>query len=582
MAPRIVDFTLVTDRAVLARHLSCSADAIAAAIERPQEVFREHRIPKRNPRRLPNHRLVYAVMPDELSDAYKTFLRRFYDFARERDARFPSPHAHGYLPGRSILSNASAHVGARVLMRADIRNFFPSISRGRVERIMRDFGVPEPGAREISAFLTIDGALALGLPSSPLVANLACRALDEKLAALAQTFGCKYTRYADDVAISGADRVPSKIELSTLLQQEGFQLAEDKFRVTKRGQAFYVTGLSISDPGRPRAAAPLKRRLRQELYFIESRGLKEHLGRRGYPTFQSGIDQIDGRIRFLRGIEPELGASFQARWAQILEKSGDRPGYFHRPGDRRRTRLWLLDESVVKPPKAPAGPTTLLGMVIIEDEKYIVNVLDRELAAMRQDAFYGGRIKSLNSKGLHYTDLPEDARGKLADVLQELPLRAYVVLDVDKPEEAYQGRFLRLLGRLLERRFEACDGDDVRLLIENNPQMKEAVLKNEIMGRWKVREQRSARRPSKVEIAIVEKSDTSLIALPDLLMGFLTDFLDPNAQGAAKGRFERLRDKFRVIQSIGDNQLYSRRRPIEPWPRPTAAAAIAEPADEQP
>jgi hypothetical protein len=287
MLPAIVDFTLVHDREDLAAHLSCTVDVIATATDRPGEVFRELRIPKRSARRQGAHRVVHEVLRDDVKDAYQAFLRRFYDFAREKDPRFPSPHAHGYLPDRSILTNAAEHIGATRILRADIRNFFPSITRGWVERILRDLGLSDGGARELSAFLTIGGALPLGLPSSPLVANLSCIGLDLKLAALAGRYGGKYTRYADDIVISGKGDVPSKIEVATILQEEGFALAEDKFRTKKRGQAFYVTGLSISDEKRPRAAAQLKRRLRQELHCIEVNGLKAHLARRGYQACQA-------------------------------------------------------------------------------------------------------------------------------------------------------------------------------------------------------------------------------------------------------------------------------------------------------
>jgi hypothetical protein len=545
MPATLVDFTLVRDRADLATHLGCLPETLAAAIERPTDVFRELRIPKRNPRRSPAYRLVYMVLRADVLDAFKTLHRRFYDFARDRDRRFPSDHAHGYIPGRSILTNASPHAGAKRLLRADIKSFFPSITRAWVHRIMRGLHLTATGASEVSAFVTIDGALPLGLPTSPLIANLACRSLDQKLATLAAQYACKYTRYADDIAMSGADTLPSKIELATVLEQEGFALAGDKFRIKKRGQSLYVTGLSVSDPVRPRAASQLKRRLRQELHFIEAYGLKHHLARRGYSSFQSGINRIDGLIRFMRGVEPDLGLRLHERWRQALSGVGDQPNYLHRPGEACRTATWLVDESCVA---SPAGPTTLL--VVVEDDSYIEGVLDRELEGFRTDPFYPGRAKALRTKGLHYADLPEDARARLASVLQSLPLRAYVILDLDRPNEDYQARFLRLLGRLLERRFEASDGDDVRLLVENNPQVSEAELRGEIVKRLDARTTRSARRPSQVDMKLATKSSTTLIALPDLLMGFLTSFLGAAPDSAARQRFERLRDKFRVIRSL--------------------------------
>src|SRR5262249_12714315 len=51
---------------------------------------------------------------------------------------------HGFVPGRSIATNAAPHVGAAVILKVDLRDFFPSIHYRRVEGLFRrQCGYPE-------------------------------------------------------------------------------------------------------------------------------------------------------------------------------------------------------------------------------------------------------------------------------------------------------------------------------------------------------------------------------------------------------------------------------------------------------
>ena len=53
------------------------------------------------------------------------------------------PAAHGFIKGRSIKTFAVPHVGRRVVLRMDLKDFFPSISGARVQALFRTAGYPE-------------------------------------------------------------------------------------------------------------------------------------------------------------------------------------------------------------------------------------------------------------------------------------------------------------------------------------------------------------------------------------------------------------------------------------------------------
>src|SRR5262249_29867281 len=129
--------------------------------------------------------------------------------------------AHGFVPGRSILTNAQPHAGKAFVVNLDLRDFFPSIAFPRVRSVFQRAGY-SPAVATILALLctecprkvvTYDGAtyhvatsprgLPQGACTSPSLSNLVARRLDRRLSGLARRMGLTYTRYADDLTFSG-------------------------------------------------------------------------------------------------------------------------------------------------------------------------------------------------------------------------------------------------------------------------------------------------------------------------------------------------------------------------------------------
>ncbi|MFT5682902.1 MAG: RNA-directed DNA polymerase, partial [Myxococcota bacterium] len=101
--------------------------------------------------------------------------------------------AHGFRPAHSIVTNAAPHVGADVVINADLKDFFPSISYRRVLGMFRGLGYSHAIATILTLLCTeprvteveLDGAtwfvargerfLPQGAPTSPAVTNIICR-----------------------------------------------------------------------------------------------------------------------------------------------------------------------------------------------------------------------------------------------------------------------------------------------------------------------------------------------------------------------------------------------------------------------
>lgn len=178
------------------------------------------------------------------------------------------PHVYSFTSGRSHLSAASKHCGARWLVSVDIRDFFGSISAAQVESALRTIGYPETAAHFLSPFLVLDDKLPQGAPSSPFLSNIVGQMVDNVAACAAEQQGWTYTRYADDLVISGGS-APEDVDAAELLlrrsiESAGFEVRDDKTTRAVAPGRMEVHGLSVV-----RNRIRLPKRTRNEMRRID-------------------------------------------------------------------------------------------------------------------------------------------------------------------------------------------------------------------------------------------------------------------------------------------------------------------------
>lgn len=232
---------------------------------RPEDVQGAHYHYRWLRKRSGGRRLIEAPKPT-LKGVQTKILREMLDHVATH------PAAHGFVPRRSILTNAQPHAGSRALLKLDLENFYPSISYARVVALFRSLGYCREAALWLARLTTSaipstmafpDGAssvlwpylrrhLPQGAPTSPALANLSAYSLDVRLNGLARSFGLRYTRYADDLTFSGSQRLiralPVFIPLATtIVQQERFRVNRPKRRVLRNNQRQTVTGVVVNE-----------------------------------------------------------------------------------------------------------------------------------------------------------------------------------------------------------------------------------------------------------------------------------------------------------------------------------------------
>lgn len=126
--------------------------------------------------------------------------------------------------GRGAALAVRAHSKHPYLLHRDISSFFPSTSTDRVLSALVAVGFAIRSAALISQVCTCDNELPQGSPTSVTLGNLVLRKLDVRLGKLCTEHGLTYTRYVDDIAVSGGSRLSAWLagEIDAIIAEEGW------------------------------------------------------------------------------------------------------------------------------------------------------------------------------------------------------------------------------------------------------------------------------------------------------------------------------------------------------------------------
>lgn len=277
-------------------------------------------------------RLISAPMP-RLKRAQEWILRNILDQVDLHEA------AHGFRPGRSIVTNAEPHVGAEVVVNVDLEDFFPTVTYSRIKGVFRTLGYSESTATILSLIcsqprietVALDGQtwhvarserfLPQGAPTSPAITNIICRGMDGRLTHLAGKLGFHYSRYADDLTFSGGPASKENVgrllrRLQFIVDKEGFRVHPRKTRILHRGRRQEVTGLVVND--RVNVPRSTLRKFRAVLFQIQRDGpAGKQWGSGG-----NVIEAIEGFANFVAMVDAEKGRQFQQQVQGIIEQHG--------------------------------------------------------------------------------------------------------------------------------------------------------------------------------------------------------------------------------------------------------------------
>jgi len=247
--------------------------------------------------------------------------------------------AHGFCRGRSCRTSVMPHLDQDVLLRLDLNNFFTSISSARVQAVFRSLGYPCGVGRVLAGLCThrtsapLSGRgfqqlpwdsrkllshrhLPQGAPTSPALANLCAWRFDSRLQGLARRLDLHYTRYADDLAISGTinqDYLAGVVQplIGAIALEEGFRLNYRKTRSMTRAQRQSFCGITTNV--RPN----LQRRDYDTLKAILFNCVIHGPASQNRQKRHNFRQHLQGRVSNATFLNPERGKKLQALMEQI-------------------------------------------------------------------------------------------------------------------------------------------------------------------------------------------------------------------------------------------------------------------------
>jgi len=235
----------------------------------------------------------------------------------------PKTRVHGFVKGRSIVTNARRHVRKRWVLNVDLEDFFPSIHFGRVLRMFmaKPYERNEKVAVALAQLCCHDKALPQGAPTSPIVSNMVCARMDANLRALAEANHCTYTRYADDLTFStNAKRFPSALAevavdgdevvvsvgeaLEKVLRNNYFNANASKLKLKGRDRRQEVTGIVVNEfPNLPRGYV---RQVRAMIHAIQKFGIRNASAEWHAKYEKPKVRRITGTVSFRRVVAGKL------------------------------------------------------------------------------------------------------------------------------------------------------------------------------------------------------------------------------------------------------------------------------------
>ena len=216
------------------------------------------------------------------------------------------PHdcAHGFVKKRSCKTAMIRHQEAqsRWFVKFDLHNFFPSCSKEMVVEAFKNIAqlryiMSEELMNQVADVLTDEtGHLTQGCVSSPYIANLILLDFDVKLNEYCEHNHLTYTRYADDLCISGQYQFDWKA-ISRKIQEwlpEGIYMNFEKTKYTSYNQENIFLGIHYNQEMNLTVGYKTKRLMK----VIAHKARLGQIPEEQLPTWK-------GRLAYYKAIEPE-------------------------------------------------------------------------------------------------------------------------------------------------------------------------------------------------------------------------------------------------------------------------------------
>ncbi|MDX3916329.1 MAG: reverse transcriptase family protein [Pseudosphingobacterium sp.] len=264
---------IIYDIQHLCYQIGYKPEYILRATIRPQNFYRIFSIRKKNG----NKREITEPLPG---------LKEIQYWILENVIKKTAPNSlnNAYLPKKSIISNAKFHRKQPMLLNVDIEKYFDNMGFERVFSFFNDLGYNKEVSSILCKLVTLNNGLPQGSPSSPYLSSILTKDIDLNLLELCKNHNLRYSRYADDISISGSFKPGVFIQkVKKEIKKSKFSINPNKTNIKYKHQRQIVTGVIVNE--KLSVKKELLQKLRQEVYYVKKFGLESHMQKTGIDKF---------------------------------------------------------------------------------------------------------------------------------------------------------------------------------------------------------------------------------------------------------------------------------------------------------
>jgi hypothetical protein len=154
---------------------------------------------------------------------------------------FPPDFVSGFIAKRNASWDMEKHTDRKWVCELDVKDFFPSI---REHKLIKELNLSEYEA----SIATLDGKLVQGSPCSPLISNMFFYRLDLFFHSYLKSIDVNYTRYADNIVLSGDDEnyTHAIATIRVNCNKSGFFIPRGKIKLMFHNQEQKVLGITLN------------------------------------------------------------------------------------------------------------------------------------------------------------------------------------------------------------------------------------------------------------------------------------------------------------------------------------------------
>ena len=230
--------------------------------------------------------------------------------------KFETPdYIYAFEKGRSIPNMAQTHVGKKIVLSFDLKDFFTSIKQYHLVQIFQALGFSQPPALTLSELCTYKSFVPQGALTSPKLSNIVtAMTFGPHVKAYCEAKGYDLTIYADDLTIStnqdldgqeGRDTVKSLCEsIKSFVTQYGFRVNGAKTKVMKTYQRQYVCGAVVNQ--KVNLQKTERHVLRAMVYNCNKNGIEAESKKTGLTPGEFAAKLL-GRLNWYAQLNPVAG-----------------------------------------------------------------------------------------------------------------------------------------------------------------------------------------------------------------------------------------------------------------------------------